>query len=123
MADRYRNPKEVVDIYPNTIEGDWLGFDRVSGGEMRMDEELRLFIRRYGFYIAIRKAAPGKCECVEAHTGSPSPNCRLCNGEGKRYVDHITLARKYTPRPEIGSEQRAPLGIVHTHAPLSLWSL
>lgn len=97
---------------------DWNGFNRVTGGEMRIDEELRLFIRRYGYYVALRKSIPGACECVEDHTGSPDPNCRLCNGEGKRYVDHLVLGRKYTPRPEIGSEQRAPIGIAHTHAPL-----
>ena len=97
---------------------DWLGFNRVLGSEIRVDEELRIFIRKYGYYLALRKAVPGQCECVKPAAGSPDPNCPLCFGEGKMYVDHITLGRKYTPRPEIGSEQRAPLGTVHTHAPL-----
>lgn len=95
---------------------DWYGFDIVTGGEMRIDEQMRSLIRKYGHYIALRKTVPGKCECVIPFAGSPDPNCRICNGEGKRYVDHILLGRRYTQRPDIGNEQRSPLGIVSPYA-------
>jgi len=97
---------------------DWHGFNDVTGGEMRIDEQVRAFIRKYGYYLALRKTVAGSCECVKAMAGSPDPNCPLCFGEGKRFADHVVLGRAYTPRPEIGSEQRSPLGTVHTHAPL-----
>jgi hypothetical protein len=116
--DRHRRPRPIAGIVGKTTQADWKGFDTVTGGEMRVDEQMRAFIRKYGYYLALRKTIAGKCECVAEFAGSPDPNCPLCFGEGKRYVDHITLGRKYTPRPEIGSEQRSPLGTVHTHAPL-----
>ena len=100
------------------VNSNWTGFDTVTNGEMRVDEQLREFIHKYGYFVAWRKSIPGLCECVKDFAGSPDPNCRLCFGEGKRFIDHLLLGRKYTPRPEIGSEQRSPLGIVHTHAPL-----
>lgn len=118
MADRYRKPRTAADVVKPSVEDDWLGFDRVLNSEMRVDEEIRAFILKYGYYMALRKMTPGKCECVRAFAGSPDPNCPQCFGEGKSPVDHIVYGRKYTPRPEIGSEQRAPLGTVHTHAPL-----
>ena len=118
MADRYRHPRSLVDVVTPTKLDDWLGFDRVTGSELRVDEEIRSFIRKYGYYMALRKTIAGQCECVRAFAGSPDPNCRDCFGEGKRFTDRIIFGRKYTPRPEIGSEQRAPLGVVHTHAPL-----
>ena len=108
-------PAEVIS---SRAEQDWHGFDIVTGGEMRVDEQARSFIKKYGYFVALRKTIPGHCECVRKFAGSPDPNCHLCLGDGKRFVDHIALGRKYTPRPEIGSEQRSPLGIVHTHAPL-----
>jgi len=95
----------------------WNGFNTVTNGEVRVDEQLRDFVRKYGYFMALRKTITGLCECVKRFAGSPDPNCRLCFGEGKRFVDHIVLGRKYTPRPEIGSEQRSPLGVVHTHGP------
>lgn len=113
-----RRTSDPVDRLGKEPEQDWYGFDTALGGEMRLDEQARAMIRRYGYYISLRKTIAGSCECVKKYAGSPDRNCPLCFGEGKRFADHIILARKYTPRPEIGSEQRSPLGIVHTHAPL-----
>lgn len=117
-SSRKRSSDKADYIGRTDPEQDWLGFDLVTGGEMRTDEQVRQFVRKYGYYMSLRKMTMGKCECVLAFAGSPDPNCRQCFGEGRSPVDHIVLGRKYTPRPEIGSEQRAPLGIVHTHAPL-----
>ena len=92
--------------------------DSVVDGKMRIDSQVRAMIRKYGHYLALRKTVPGACECVKEFAGSPDPNCKLCAGIGKRFTDHISLGRIYTPRPEIGSEQRSPLGVTHGHGPM-----
>jgi hypothetical protein len=93
--------------------------DLTIGSEMRLIEQHRKFIEDYGYWMAVRHAVPGaKCPCIHGESEGPDDNCRICHGSGDMFVDHLVRGRKYTPRPEIGSEQRTPVGYVNIHAPM-----
>ena len=89
-----------------------------SGYEMKLSEELRDSIDRYGHWLAVRKNVPGQvCPCVRGVSEGPRANCRICHGDGKLYVDHIVRGRVYTPKPAIGAETHVPIGQMYMHTP------
>jgi len=89
-----------------------------TGYEMKMAEELRDQIDRYGHWLAIRQIVPGyACPCVRTVSEGPSENCRICHGDGKMYVDHIVKGRVYTAKPQLGSETHVPIGLTYIHGP------
>ena len=112
-VDYYDDTLEVVDpIHPR---------QNTTNYEMKMAEEMRDLIDRYGHWLAIRTAIPGyNCPCVVDVSEGPASNCRVCHGDGKMYVDHIVRARGYTAKPQIGSEVHAPVGMIYIHGPTFL---
>ena len=87
--------------------------------EMQLSGELRDFIDQYGHWMAIRTVEPGqRCPCVRGVSEGPEPNCRICHGDGKLYLDHLVRGRVYTPKPLIGSETHMNIGQVYMHSPM-----
>lgn len=95
--------------------------DLTRNGEMMAEPMLRETLARYGYRMVVRKAVPGKkCSCVDPVSESPRDSCERCTGTGNLYVDHLVLGRRYTPTPNIGLEQKAPMGAVTGSGPMFL---
>jgi len=89
--------------------------DKTERFELFTKEEVRDFIYKFGYWIALRKAVPGRrCFCVNETSNSADPRCNLCLGSGALFADHLMLGRRYSPSPLAGSEMRSPMGVVQS---------
>jgi len=110
-VDYYGDEVDTTDpLHPN---------QNTFGYEMKVAEELRDQIDRYGHWLAVRQVIPSQsCPCMRNVSEGPEPNCRICHGDGKLFVDHIVRGRVYTPKPQIGAETHVPIGQMYIHSPM-----